>query len=641
MFTYLDKHKRLAQVVLSLITVTFVFFGTYSYFQRTTGGAPEVASVNGSKVTQQDFDELLHEQQQRMQQSLGQNYDPAMFDNPEVRFAMVDQLVNQKLLEREAQSDRLRISDAQLTQFIAALPPFQVDGKFSPERYRMVLSGQSMSPEMFEQKLRNDLTLAPLQEPITAGNIVAQSSAQRYLSLLEQKREVAFASVDPEPFAAKVRIDDAAIKDFYDKNQAALQTPEQAKIEYIVLSPDVLSSKVSVTPEEVKAQYDQNIRQYGAPEERSAAHILITVKPEDSDAVKAAAKKKADELATKVRANPADFAKLAKENSQDPGSAAQGGDLGSFTHDAMVKPFADAVFAAKTGDIVGPVLSDFGYHVIKVGEITPARAKPFDSVKAQIETEMKRSKAQQTFANDAEKFQNLVYEQADSLQGVGKALDIKVTQTPLLTRAQVQQIAQNNPKFVAALFAPESIAGKRNTDAIEIGTNALMAGRIIDYKAAAPRPLDEVKDEIRRQLTRRDAAALAQKAGAERLAALQAGNAGDRDQPVLNFSKPVELTRAQTGPGMPPDALVKVFSADPQKLPAYVGSTNERGGYSIYRVSKVLEPAKLDDARLKLASSRMGDQVGRELLTAYLAGLRSRADVKINPTALEKKAAQP
>lgn len=638
MFDYIDKHKRLAQIVLGVIGMTFVFFGTYSYFQRSSD-APAVATVNGDKVTQQEYDEMLRDQQAQMRERLGKSYDPAMFDSPEVRFAMVNQLINQKLLAHEARQDRLHITDLQLQQFIAALPPFQEDGKFSPDRYRMVLSGQNLSPQMFEQKLRNDLTLAPLQEPIASASIVGTPAARRYLSLLQQKREVATASVDIEPFVKDVHIDDAALKDYYDKNTAALQTPEQAKIEYIILSPDTLSAKISVKPEDVRAQYDQNLRQYGSPEERSAAHVLISVKPDASDADKAAAKKKADDIAAKARANPADFGKLAKEFSQDPGSAAQGGDLGSFTHDAMVKPFADAVFAAKTGDIVGPVLSDFGYHVIKVGAITPAQAKPFDSVKAEIEAQMKHAQAQQLFADDAEKFQNLVYEQADSLAGVGKALGVGVKSTPYVTRAQVQQIAQDNAKFVAALFAPDSITGKRNTDAIEIAPNTMMAGRIVDYKAAATRPFDEVKDEIRRQLTMREASALAHKAGAARIAALEAGKS-DKEL-GLAFSKPVELLRTQAGPGMPPDALVKVFQADPKKLPAYVGSANERGGFSIYRITKVIEPEKLDDAQLKLASARMGEQVGRELLTAYLAGLRARADVTINQAALEQKTAQP
>jgi peptidyl-prolyl cis-trans isomerase D len=492
---------------------------------------------------------------------------------------------------------------------------------------------------MFEQKLRRDLTLAPLQEPIGAANVVATPAARRYLELLQEKREVSTATIDAAPFAKDVRVDDAAIKEFYDKNRAALETPEQARIEYIILSPETLAAKVNVTPEEVKAQYDQNIAQYGQPEERSAAHILVAVKPDASDADKAAAKKKADDLAAKARAHPADFAALAKANSDDPGSASAGGDLGSFTHDAMVKPFADAVFAAKTGDIVGPVLTDFGYHVIKVGAIKPSQAKPFDTVKGEIEAALRKTKAQALFANTADKFQNLVYEQADSLAGVAKALGVDVTTTPsYVTRAQAQALANNNAKFVAALFSPESVQSKHNTDAMEIGPSTMIAGRIIDYKAAAVKPLDELKDQIRAEIVRREATALAVKAGAAKLAEL---NAGKSDRGAgLAFGKPADVMRTQASADLAPSTLQKVFSVDPKKLPAYVGAENGRGGYTIVRVSKVIEPEKLDDAQVKMAGQQMGQEIGRELLTAYLAGLKARADVKINPAALEKKPEQ-
>ncbi len=635
MFDYIDKHKRLAQVVLGLITMTFVFFGTYSYFQRSTG-LPEVASVDGEKVTQQDFDQLMKEQQDRMRAQLGANYDPAMFDSPEVRYAMVEQLVNQKLLEREARAGNLRVTDGQLQQFIAALPPFQVDGKFSAERYKMVLAAQGMSPAAFEHKLRGDLTIAPLQEPIGGANIVAGASARRYLSLLEQKREVSMAVIDPAAFEKEVKVDDAALREFYDKNQALLKTPEQARLEYILLSPESLAAKVAVTPEEVRKQYDQNIAQYGAPEERAAAHILITLKPDATDADKAAARKKAEDLAAKARANPADFAALAKANSQDPGSAAQGGELGSFTHDTMVKPFADAVFAAKTGDIVGPVLSEFGYHVIKVGAITPSKARPFDEVKGEIAETIKRERAQRMFADTADKFQDMVYTQGDSLAAVGKTLGLEVSTTPsFVTRAQVQALARGNAKFAAAVFSPESTSGKRSTEAMEIGPNTLIAARVTEFKPAAVRPFEELKDDIRKQLVRRESLALAQRAGAEKVAALAAGKS-DKEL-GLSFGKSVEVLRSQAGAGISPDAMVRVFGVDAAKLPAYVGADNERGGFSIYRVSRVIEPTQLDDARLKIASERIGDQIGRELLAAYLAGLKAKSNVKIDQAALEKK----
>jgi peptidyl-prolyl cis-trans isomerase D len=490
-----------------------------------------------------------------------------------------------------------------------------------------------MSPLAFEQRVRGDLVLAPLSDPIVNGSIAAKSSVQHYLALLEQKREVSAASIAAEPFEKSVKVTDDEVKSYYDKNPQAFETPETAKIEYLLLTQDAIASQVRIDPAEVKQAYDANSKQYTTNEERRASHILIAVKKDASEADKAKAKQKATELAAKARANPDSFATLAKENSQDPGSAAQGGDLGSFARGAMVKPFEDAVFAAKVGDIVGPVETDFGYHVIKVTGITPAHVQSFDEVKGRIEAELKRQRAAQKFASAAEQFQNLVYEQADSLQGAAKALGLKVETTPFVTRDKVQALAMGSARFVQALFSPESVQSKRNTEAIEVGPNALMAGRVVEYKPAAPKPFDQVKDEIRQQLTRARASEMAAKAGREKLALLEAGkDAG------VTFEKPLTLTRNQVQPGVTQDAVKKIFEANAQKLPEYVGATNDKGGFSIYRVDKVIDPPAPDTAKVEAAQSRVGSEIGHELMNAYLASLKAETDVKINQTALEKKA---
>jgi peptidyl-prolyl cis-trans isomerase D len=632
MYDLLHKHKKLTQLILALIALPFAFFGVDYYFRGDSGPQP-LATVGRDKVTQAEFDDVMREQQDRMRQQLGRNYDPAMFDSPEVRYALVEQLVNQRLLENQARAGRLQVTNEQLAQFISQLPAFQEDGKFSLDRFKLVLASQGMSQPQFEQRVRSELVLAPLQEPIVSANIVARASAERYLSLLEQQREVQIGSVDAAPFLKDVKVDDAQVKAYYDQNLAAFQTPEQARIEYVTLTQEALAARAKVEPAEVKAAYDANSKQYTTQEQRSAAHILIAVKPDAKDDEKAAAKKKAEGLLAQAKANPAKFGELAKANSQDPGSAPQGGDLGSFARGAMVKPFEDAVFAAKQGDIVGPVESDFGYHIIKVNGVSPAHVQAFDDVKAQIESDLKRQKAAQTFASDAEKFQNMVYEQADSLAPVAKALDLKVETTPLVTRSQIQALAQGNPKFTQALFSPESLSTKRNTEAIEVAPNILMSGRIVEYRPATPRPFTEVQDEIKRQLTQRAASEMAQKVGAEKLAALEAGK-GDAG---VTFGKSVLVERFKPQPGLPPDAITKIFQLGTVKLPAYAGATNESGGYSIFKLTKVVDPPAPDPAKLASASSRVGDQLGRELFSAYLASLKANADVKINQAALEKK----
>jgi len=635
MYDFLHRRKRTVQIILGLITLPFAFFGVDYYFRGGGDRAGEVARVAGTPITQGEFDNTLREQQERMRQALGGNFDPAVFDDPEVRYSLLDGLIGQRLLQEQARRGRFSVSDDQLRQFISDIPAFQEGGKFSQARYEQILSMQNppKSPIEFAREIRRELMLGPVQESIVGGNIVARTSVERYLGLLDQQREAAATAIDADAYLKEVKIDDVAVKAFYDANPAAFQVPEEVKLEYVTLSPETLGAQIALDPAEVKKQYDDNARLYGKAEERQAAHILITVKPDASEDEKTNAKKKAADIAAQARKSPAQFGELAKKLSQDPGSAAQGGDLGFFARDgSMVKPFEDAVFSLKAGEISDPVQTDFGWHVIKLIAIRPAKQQSFDEVKAQIEQELKRQKATRKFAEAADQLQNLVYEQADSLQPVAKALNLTVQSTPPLSRAQVQALAQNNVKFVQAIFSPDSLQAKRNTEPIEVAPSTLMAARVVEYKPANPRAFDEVKGEIRRQLERKAAAELAQAAGKVKLALLQQGK-----EAGVTFGKPTTLTRNQPQPGYPPAALTMIFQADPTKLPAYAGSVNERGGYSIYRIERVIAPAAPDTARLTAFSDRVGEQMGRELTAAYVASLKAKADVKINQANLEKE----
>jgi len=298
-------------------------------------------------------------------------------------------------VENKARAEKFIVSDAQLQQFIASVPTFQVDGRFDNDRYRMFLAAQNMPAPYFEQRVRQDLVTGAVQDAIIQGNIVARSSAERFVGLLEQQRELALATIDADPFVKDVKVDDAQVKDFYDKNTAAFQIPEQARIEYLLLTPEALSAQVTVTPEELKKQYDASAAQYTAPEERSAAHILIPVAPDAKDDAKAAARKLADEVYAKVKANPAKFADLAKEFSKDPGSAQQGGDLGSFGRGSMVKPFEDAVAKLKPGETSGLVESEFGFHIIRLHERRAAGVAPFEEVRPMLEARVRGELAEE------------------------------------------------------------------------------------------------------------------------------------------------------------------------------------------------------------------------------------------------------
>src|SRR5207249_7827141 len=273
MFDFVHKKKRVVQFVLALISLPFAFFGVDYYF-RSAGSSSAVATVGGDKITEAEFAETLREQQNRMRQTLGQNFDPAMFDNPEVRYSLLEQLIGQRLLQDEARRNRFRVSDAQLVQFIADIPAFQDAGKFSRTKYEQLLASQNLTPPMFEQRMRQELTLGPLQEPIASANIIAKPNLERYVALLDQQREVALAAINIDAFMKEVKIEDAAVKAFYDANQAAFQIPEEVKIEYVMLTPEALAQQISVDPADVKKQYDSNINLYSKAEERQASHIL-------------------------------------------------------------------------------------------------------------------------------------------------------------------------------------------------------------------------------------------------------------------------------------------------------------------------------------------------------------------------------
>jgi peptidyl-prolyl cis-trans isomerase D len=633
MYDLVHKHKRIAQFILALIMIPFAFFGVDYYFRGGVGQG-EVAKFDGGTITEAEFANAIRDQQEQLRRS-AQGVDPAIFDNPEVRFNLVQQMVRDRLVAKKGADLHFRVSNTEVFDRIAADPRFQEGGRFSLDLYKGLLRQAGINEPAFEESIRRQIQAERIVDPIARGSVVPQASAVAYVNLAEQRREAEYANIDVDAFVKDVKVDEAQEKAFYDANTDAFKTPEEAKFEYVVLTQEALLAQIGVTPEEVKAQYDSAAKSYRQEEQRQAAHILIAVKPDASEADRAAAKKTAEEIAGLAKASPGKFAELAKQRSQDPGSAAQGGDLGSNPRGTMVKAFDDAVFSMKPGEITGPVQSEFGYHVIKLNGITPEKSRSFDEVKAQIEADLKRQKVGQKFASAADQFQNLVYEQADSLAPVAKTLGLTIHTSPLVTRAQAQQIALGSAKLVQALFSPESIAAKRNTDAIEVGNGAMMAARIIDYKPSTVRPFAEVKAEIHKQLVQQAASELAKKAGREKLALLEAGKS-DKEA-GLTFSKPTLLVRNQPQQGFTNEGMTRIFQADPAKLPVYVGTPSEGGGFAIYRVVKVISPPDVDRAKVAAARARIGEMQSREVFEAYVNTLKDKAKVVINQANLEKK----
>jgi peptidyl-prolyl cis-trans isomerase D len=622
MFDFVHENKRLVQVILALIILPFALWGVSSY-DKSGNTADVVATVNGAKISQKEFENALNRQQDRMRQQLGANFDASMFENPQMKRAVLDNLVSQHLLVERAKSAGLTVPDEQVAQVIAGIEAFQVDGKFDKKRYEAVLANQNLSPLAFEASVHDDLLGQQMQDAYVQNGFVANSVVDKVIRLNEQQRVVSVSPISFQSLMPHAKVDDAAVKGYYEQNSNEFQAQEQAKVEYVKFSADDLLAKVKVSNEDARKYYDGHLNEFGTPEERRAAHILIAVKGSAPQAEQDRAKAKAEQLLQQVRQNPAKFADLARKYSQDPGSAANGGDLGYFVRGAMVKPFDAAAFDLKVGGISGLVKSDFGFHIIKLLAIKPSSILPFDEARQGIVNKLRQQKADDMFAELAEKFSNTVYEQSDTLKPAAELVGAKVEQSGWL----VKGAAAGEPwtaKMLQAIFNDEVVKNKRNTAAIEVVPNTLVAARILEYKPAALRPLSEVNEQIRQKLLRQQAQELAVKQGNSLLEKLQSGS-----KLKLSWGAAQSITRAKHG-SLDIGLVRKIFQANTDKLPQYIGMELPQSGYMLVRIDAVKEGGAIDDAQRARYARQLRQLTGEEMFRAYVADARQHAEIKVN-----------
>ncbi len=626
MFEFVRNNKRVMQGLLLVIIVpSFVLVGVESYQDRGDAAA-SVATVAGQKVTQQEWEEAQRRQIDQARQMMGPQFDQKMFETPEAKQAILNNLVAERAINAEINRTNITVGDAALAKTIADVQAFRKpDGSFDVEQYKSALAAQGMTPAMFDQRLRRDLAVQQLSGSIQATAFAPRSVTQRLSDINDQEREVQEMVFPIAQFLPQVKLTDAMVKAYYDKNAALFTIPEQVKAEYVVFDADAVASQVQVTDAEVTDYYNKNLKSFTAPEQRTASHILITAARDAKPAEQAAAKAKADAVLAEVRKNPANFAEIAKVQSQDPGSAPSGGDLGVIEKGSLVKPVEDAIFALKQGETSGVVQSEFGYHIIKLTALTPAAQKPLDAAKDEIAADLKKQKMSKKYSEMAETFTNMVYEQSESLKPVADKLGLKIETVDGLTRKPSPQLAQapfNNEKFLAALFGTDSVKNKRNTEAVEVAPSVLISGRVLEFKPATKRPLAEVDAQIRQRVTLEEAARLAKAAGEQKLAAAKAS--GD----ATGFGEPKVVARTKE-PTINTTAAIAVLKADVTKLPAYVGVDIPGQGYGVYRIAKVSQPAAPDANRRKQEAQQISGIVGQAEMFNYVEALKAKAKAKI------------
>ncbi len=633
MFDAVRNSKRISQLILILITIPFAFWGVDSYFHG--GGANDLAVVGDSKITRQEFSQAVRDQQERLRSQLGAQFNAAMLETPEARQAILESLITRRLLLLHASKNGLMASDELLRETIGVIPALQQDGKFSRQRYERALASQGLTQAGFEARLRQDLTVQQLVQAVSESAVVSQSSAKILASIQFEERSVNEAIIRPEHYSAQVSVPESAIKDYYDKNRKQFEIPQQIRAEYVVLSRDALAAQTAITQEEARQVYDKNTNTYVTPEERRASHILIQAPKGSPEADEKAARTKIESILQQVRKNPGAFAKLAKDHSEDPGSAAKGGDLGFFPRGAMVKPFEDAAFSLKQDQISDIIQSDYGYHIIHLTGIKPAKTRSFEEVRDSIVSELKLASASRKFAEAAETFSNMVYEQPDSLKPAAEKFKLQIQQTGLFDKGHpaAAGLLGTNEKLLSALFSEDALKNHRNTDAIEIAPSTLVAARVVEEKPAELRPFETVKSEIEKKIKSEETARLAVKEGEARLAKLVKGETVD-----VSWATERKVTR-QPMPDLDPQAQRAIFKASVAKLPAYTGTGLADGSYALFRVVSVQSGVGKDaNAQgMKALESQLKQLTGAEDFNDFLMTLRERYGVKIDQAALAKK----
>ena len=629
MFDFIRKNSKIIMVPLFvLLVIAFVFVGTQGYVGGRDNGAV-VAKVDGEEILQTEWDRAHLREVEKLKASMP-SLDAKLLDSPEARYATLERLVRDRVLAVAAVKSRLGTSDQRLARELQDNPDIAAlrrpDGTLDMERYRQLLGSQGMSPEMFEANVRADLSSRQVLMGVMGSGFASKTAADTALNAYFEKREIQIARFSAADYAAKLTPSDADLEQFYQANASLFQAPEQANIEYVVFDVETIKKGITVAEADLKAYFDQNAQRLSGKEERRASHILLASPKSAPDADRQKAKARAIELAAQVKKSPDSFADVARKNSQDTGSAPVGGDLDFFSRDAMVKPFSDAAFGMKKGDISDVVESEFGYHIIKLTDIKSPKRRSYEEMKPELEADVKKQQAQKKFTETVDVFTNAVYEQADSLKPTAERLGLEVKTAMGVTRQPASGAtgALANVKFLKALFAPDTVEKKRNTEAVELASNQLVSGRISQYTPARTLPLADVKDNVRQRWLAQRGAEDARKDGIAKLAIWKSAVATT----VLPDTLTVSRDRPQNQPTQLVDAALR---ADTATLPAFTGIDLGTQGYAVVKVLKVLpRVASLEAAATQERKQYAQWWTAAESLAYYnVLKQRFKAEVKI------------
>ena len=630
----------IAWAIVILLIIPFALWGINEYFG--TGGALVVANVNGEEISQQQFQREYYMQRDRMREMLGNQFDANLFDN-QLKQKAINDIVDREILAQTANKEGFRISNGMLIQTIESFEAFHADGKFSNDIYKQQLAANGETPTGFEAQMRRRIVTQQLYSGIVATSLTTQHDVNYLLKLQEQQRDVGYMVLKADTYKQDADATDEEIQKKYSENSEAYMTPEKVSIRYLELNSKDLQTDQEPTEENLHELYEERKSTFGTPEERRSRHILLTIDAGADEAKLKEVKQKADDLYKQIKEG-ADFEKLAKEQSQDPGSSQLGGDIGFFGKGSLDPAYEDAMFNLKVGEVSEPVLSAFGYHIIKLEEIKESTTKSFEEVKDALIKDFKQDLAHKKYFELSEKLTNLAYEVPTSLEDAAGATGLQIKTTPLFARSGPGPNAAEfgvatNPKVVAAAFSEEVLKNGFNSELIELGENHVAVVRVDKHEEAKQRPLEEVRDQIKASIIREKSRKHAQEAADRIIAQLKKGEATpEAAAKIVNVEWKSAGALKRTDRTIDAKIVQQAFkAAKPQEnKPTYDGIRLDNGDYAVFAVNKVIEPEvdKLEEAKRLTLKRNLADVRGKSAFDNVLSSLKDNASILIKQDSL-------
>ncbi|MEW8524213.1 MAG: SurA N-terminal domain-containing protein [Candidatus Thiodiazotropha endolucinida] len=614
----------IAWAIVILISIPFALWGIQSYLG--VGSEPVAAIVNGAEINERTLDNQYQRFRQQLREQLGAAYRPEMFDDARMRKEVLNRLIRDELVQQTSNRMGLRAGSNMIQASILSMPTFQKDGRYDQQTYERALRLQGLSPAGFEDRVRRALVAEQLSQAVNAGSFVTPKELNESQRLLKQTRELSYFVVPASDFKLSDELSDDEIKAYYEANQSAFISPEKVKVEYILLDAGTAGGTIDVDEERLRGYYENNQDEFGLPEQRQASHILILAAADADQSTVDEAKAKIDALAERVR-NGESFEELAKQNSQDPGSAASGGDLGFFGKGIMDPAFESAVYALQEGGVSEPVRTSFGFHLIKLTGIKDGTVKPFEEARTEIEAAYRKFEGERLYFELAEQLADLSYEDPGSLESAASVLELSIQQSDWITREQGAGVFANL-KVRTAAYSDDVLKEHNNSELIEIDGTSSLVLRVLDHQESSVLPLDEVKQQITETLQQQKAEQQAQAEAEKRMAEMAAG------APLSDVAESYAVTGPMTvnrnDRQIPPGLSSALFrTAKPAAGGSSPGTARLAGGdFAVYLLTGVTEGSADDKSNLQQQES-LRRMLGRDHYEMVLTDLESRADIEI------------